>query len=161
MKNLFYIFAFVAVSLAACSPCRNISNTTELMDSFRTETTVVYRDTAIYIPADSAKIKAMVPGCPDIEIKGENGRALLRLKIKDGVLKAECISKAYAEKFRFYFTQTNTERIRKQSVKSSYVKRERFTPGFVKFLAWSGGIIIGLFMLWLIIKIVIKYIKPI
>lgn len=156
------IFAICAACILGCKPKEII-----LSDKLMSDTTIIaqrveYRDTAIIVEADSAAIMALVPGCPDIPAqRTSNGRVRLQVQIKDGMLKADCLCLEQIKRLKiatFYNSLTRKALDKQHNTRLITTNR---VPGFVKFLAWTGGILLAGMLIYIVIKIVIKIYKPI
>jgi len=99
----------------------------------------------IILPGDSVIIETVVP-CNDFELKIENGKLLASLKVVNGILQAKMNEKPDTV-FRF---TTNTVTITKEIPTQVRVK---YTPKFVKIMAFVGGISVLLILGWLALKL--------
>jgi len=148
----------VAVLLAAsCKPTQQVIEKTVTKDTIIYKEKRVPYDTTIYIPGDSILIIDKVP-CPDFEKKQfKSGRVTGSVEIKDSVLTVDCKCADLEQKVTLfnniyeYYKSHASELVR--------VEQVRYVPGFVKFLAWTGGILL-LLLLGIIIYKLIKLFKP-
>jgi hypothetical protein len=92
MKYLLIILTMCA--LFGCS--RRVAPTrsqVEIRDSIVNDTTVIIKDTIIYRPGDSVKIRVTIP-CPDAKIDtvlvSASGKTTARLQIKNGNVEVDC-----------------------------------------------------------------------
>jgi hypothetical protein len=123
-------------------------------DSIITE--ILYRDSTIYI-TDSAGITALLE-CDSLgkvrikQIKDFYAGQFVKpsIVIRDNWLKADC----KIDSGRVYFTWKETH---VKEVKTKvFVKITNKLTGLQNFLCWSGGILWCIFLIWIIIKILIK-----
>jgi len=84
--------------------------------------------------------------CDDFELKIENGKLLASLKVVNGILQAKMNEKPDTV-FRF---TTNTITITKEIPTQVQVK---YTPKFVKIMAFVGGVCVLLILGWLALKL--------
>lgn len=156
------IFIVASCGMFGCKPKEIILSDKVMSDSTITKMRVEYRDTTIIVEADSAKIKAMVPGCPDLpEQITSNGRVRLKISVKDGQINADCLCLEYRKKLQLATWYIDTYRRTLDKQHNTKLITRNHVPGFVKFLAWTGGIMLTLLLIYIVIKVVIKIYKPI
>ena len=96
------------------------------------------------LPPDTLKIVTEVP-CEDFDIEVENEGLKARITVLDRKLKAELTKKADT----VYLPG-------KEIIKTEYIKEqlpaEKYVPSWIKFLAWTGAIVILLIILYFVLK---------
>lgn len=161
-KIVIGLFVLVTCStILSTAGCRSLRPAQERIvnDSTSTTTTTKERDTTFKTPSSRATltVEVKVP-CPDQEpvmvierkVQKKQGNAILNLAVKGTSVTADCFCDTLAIKAK----------IRDTYQKSSHVKREtntrtvevKYVPGWVNFLAWSGGLFWPLFLLGVYIK---------
>lgn len=109
------------------------SDSTHVVESFS------FEDTTVVVPADSAKVTALVIEGELPEIKVESGRARVKVSVKKGVLTAEANCDSLEAQLKILQRERETYRDRRKVEYHKVVVPERYVPWPTKCLAWVGG----------------------
>ncbi|MBX7204153.1 MAG: hypothetical protein K1X81_01900 [Bacteroidia bacterium] len=141
-RTLFLLL--VCVAFIASQGCRTAKVTTrETHDTVFVSKTITVTDTVFkteatqvseWLPIDSL----LKPDLNPVTKQFKNAR--LTITRYAGGIKADCDCDTLAIKAQLIHTQEKEYRARSQTETKTITIRERYVPGFIKFLAWSGGI---------------------
>lgn len=154
MKNI-YVF-LILVSVFVMQSCGSAKRMQKNLDKYcplcpsETTTVIEYRDTTIEIPGETVTVVDSVycdslGNVYSIRLSEKDGE-LIRLKTQLSKNKYTVIAKVDTV---YKVIEGNT--IYKTKVKTIKVK-EKYIPGFVSFLAWTGAIFLILFLIYIIYK---------
>lgn len=112
------------------------------------------RDTVLVTKKATVTMTVQLP-CPEAgktfdPLIKKNVNALLKLAVIGNTLTADCECDTVALKAKLYDTFQKSSHIRTET--STRTVEVKYVPGWVKFLAWSGGIFWPLFLLGVYIK---------
>lgn len=160
------ILIVATVLLASCNrKITPVSSFHDRKDSTNVTTSINYRDTTIYSPVDSAKIKAMVK-CPEsgmLQLAPQSHRshnATITVGIIDNKLTAECLCDSIELRLKLRDKQVSIYRNAMESLKETNVVMVKFVPKWIKAFAWIGAGFISMLLLYLIWRLIKAYLKP-
>ena len=140
MKTSYIILIAIIIFLSSCTTlkkCNERFPQVASRDSIYIETLDTVK---IILPGDSVKIVTKVP-CDNFELIQENGKLTQSLKVVNGILSSWI--KVKPDTVTIFKTNTIT--------KTNVVKvpeKVKFIPKFVKVMAWIGGILSLLLIVW-------------
>lgn len=160
LKAIVFWFGILVILLFAfsCGTKKPIANhSVTVKDSTVTEVTYRKRDTTITIPGDTLKVRVpfyqLTPE-PQLFQSGHQ-KATVSLS-EDDLLTIDCITEEIKQLHQlidtFKTTLNNHERINEVEI----IRREPYTPWFIKIFAWIGVITVIVIAVPLIIKIIKK-----
>lgn len=158
MRSFVFFLCFVFVGLTGCKSTRPVERTnTTVKDSTWVETTYHKRDTVIFVPGDTTRIRVPVTEITKVPIRQTNGRTTAIVKRVGDNIDVQCVTDALQEKLEWLETIVKKNSVKERIVETTVEVPVRYTPWHVKILSWVGGIallVIGGF-------VVIKFLKPI
>lgn len=154
-----YLSAIVLICVCvSCSRKTLPSASVERKDSVSVSEKITYRDTFVMIPADTAGIMAMVK-CPDGAkptmqmITGHGRHSTISVDINNGLLRATSSRDSLTVKLQNTEKERDYYREKSSTLKETTVEKERYVPGFVKALAWIGGLVSAGAVGWCVYKL--------
>lgn len=163
MKNKFsLIFGLLILTLLSVQSCKTAQIATEkefLNDSIHTQVKVLPRDTTIDIPRVEVDLFISEFNLSEDKpfiTQAANKNAILTIKKDSTGISANCTcdsTKIAATIYDNYVTTFRQTKQTREVLKTLTVKK---TPKFVGFLAWIGGGILLLIIIWLLVSILKK-----
>lgn len=155
-KNILFCLAVmvtcsIILSTAGCRVLRP-ANERIVHDTVQVEKVIVKRDTVLKAGPASVSVAVHVP-CPDQDFKPVERlfkHAKLTLRKEGDSLKADCFCDTNAIKAQLVNTYEKKNQSRTET--STRTVRERYVPGPIIFLAWSGA------LFWGIVIVAVTYI---
>jgi hypothetical protein len=167
MKKLFILFALAILTSCARKHTESLEKSTEKVATvYIKQDTIIPKDTLVRINGDSTRVTAMVE--PDREGKinlpelvMDSHRSKVSVKISDGHLEVKATCKELEEKIQLQEHRiTELTAIARDAKKEKAVTQtiqQRYTPKWVKVLAWIGALSL-LFIIYLLFKPLLKII---
>jgi hypothetical protein len=134
----------------------DLSEKTTVTDSTFTTVRTVKRDTIITVPGDSIKVRIPIYDIQEVPITRKTERASVTISKENDTLIVDCKCEQYQELIRVQDKIIEKQRELITNLQKTVVIPEKYTPWYVKVLAWIGGISI----LIVAAALLIKYIKP-
>lgn len=165
MKNSFFIVVSIALLLFSCGSSKNVSHTKysskEKLDSISYVERVIV-DT-FTVPAETLEVKVPFEVLKvDTIMVFKNGRVKTEIKYLNGNLEllstVDSLNQLVLSKETLLQSFKDTKIDEKESFVSKKVKGVGW---FYKMSAWVSGILILALLIWIAIKLVKKYYKPI
>ncbi len=151
---LILILAFLLCSCGAKKI--DLSERTTVTDSTFTTVRTVKRDTIITVPGDSIKLRIPIYDIKEVPITRKNERATVTVRKERDTLIIDCKCEKYQQIIELQDTYIEKQRELITALKKTVVIPEKYTPWYMKILAWIGGIA----LLLISAVTIIKSIKP-
>jgi hypothetical protein len=146
----------IIFSTAGCKSQSAIERTVQ--DTVRVERKVTLRDTVFKTNSVTIRDSINIP-CPDMIVKPivrQKDNARLTVKQVGQILGIECVCDTIKIKAKLKDTYEKEYHSRWMQEVKTQTKKERYVPGWITFLAWSGGAFWALLIIYLIKKIYLK-----
>ena len=155
MKNFISVTSLVLV-LVFLGSCRAVKSSRETVrtvkDSTFTEVTYKKRDTTIIIPGDTLKVKVPITEITKEPVTRTNGRNTVIIRREGNDLDIECLNEEMEQRFELLEKWIKENKTKTVQVQTTTEIPVRYIPGFVKTLAWIGGIALALGGVLLFVK---------
>jgi len=165
MRLLIYIaivgFGLILSGCGSAKPTLTTNTTETVTDSTVTTIRIVPRDTTITVPKDSVIVKVPLVDLTEVPVEQTSlsGKVKAKVRIVNKIIEVECLIDAL--ELKISIQDKEIERLQKIVKKKKVVQVTtvpvKYVPWYVKIFAWFG---LALAILG-IIKLLIKYIKPI
>lgn len=145
------MLCLLMMGLSGCKP-KALSNTKETItkDSVFTSVNYIKRDTTIVVPGDTLSLRVPIYSLSEIPttIKTFNGTTLSLQKLNDEIL-AQC-NREDLKKIITLLERENTHyRSRLDEISETQEVPIKFTPKWVKVLAWIGAVTVIYSVFWI------------
>lgn len=145
----------VIVLMSSCNPCRRLVRLcpTETHDSITYIEKIKLDTLIITLPGDTSYIEIPITTLNDLGILADNSKQKVELKIEDGILKLKTICKE--DSMQVVITEL-TKELREKQIEIKYVDKPvpvKFTPKWIRTLAWIGAVCILLVVLFILYKV--------
>lgn len=154
--RLFFVMLAIFCIVGCGSHQRPIVNTVNTLDSVRVDRSVRLRDSIVKIPGYVSGLIVHEKDLQEPVTKKEGNATVTLFKEGDSIHAiAKCDSVELQLQLKDSIINSYRNRVTETTITLPPVEI-KYTPGFVKFLAWSGGI----FWAILIVLIIIRFIIP-
>ena len=145
----------IAILITSCDPCKRLQRLcpVETHDSISYIETVKLDTLVITLPGDTSYIEVPIVSLEDLGILADNSKQKVELKVEDGIIKLRTICKE--DSLQVVISELTKELSEKQ-IEVQYVDKPvpvKFTPKWVKTLAWIGVVCILLIILYILYKV--------
>jgi len=145
----------IAILITSCDPCKRLQRLcpVETHDSISYIETVKLDTLIITLPGDTSYIEVPITTLEDLGILADNSKQKVELKVEDGIIKLRTICKE--DSLQVVISELTKELSEKQ-IEVQYVDKPvpvKFTPKWVKTLAWIGVVCILLIILYILYKV--------
>ncbi len=142
-------------TILSTAGCRSLRPAQERIvhDTVKVERTITIRDTVLKAAPASVSVAVNAP-CPELKnlsVDRTHKHARLTLRMDGDSLKANCLCDTNAIRAQLINTHEKQSRSRTETLTRTV--REKYVPWWVKFLAWSGGIMWPLILWGLYVKL--------
>ena len=145
----------IAILITSCDPCKRLQRLcpVEVYDSITYIETIKLDTLVITLPGDTSYIEVPIMTLEDLGILADNSKQKVELKVEDGIIKLRTICKE--DSLQVVISELTKELSEKQ-IEVQYVDKPvpvKFTPKWVKTLAWIGVVCILLIILYILYKV--------
>ena len=145
----------IAILITSCDPCKRLQRLcpVEVYDSITYIETIKLDTLVITLPGDTSYIEVPITTLEDLGILADNSKQKVELKVEDGIIKLRTICKE--DSLQVVISELTKELSEKQ-IEVQYVDKPvpvKFTPKWVKTLAWIGVVCILLIILYILYKV--------
>lgn len=153
----FLLLLFTALSTACCT--RQAVNSVSRTDSVFTEIRIIERDTLIVTPLSEVKVEIPINQLIDQPtITNKKGNSKLRAQLINDTLRMSCVCDTLEIQAKIKDTYDRT--VSKTQINRTVIQEKKVVPFAVKFLAIIGGAALTYVIGIIVLKIIIKNIKP-
>ena len=158
MKNLIFIICalFLLVSCGTQKP--QLKKETYIKDSISVEKQTVWKDTTIIVPEDSLRIKVKLKelSVKPIQAVNESGNMAVEIsKVNDDLI-VDCKFNKLLKKVQLLETTIKQLTSRFEADKETIEVSVRYIPWYAKILAWVGGIVLLIAIIYIGSLIAVK-----